>query len=53
MFTREAPQADVLIVGLGAQYSYGSSNNTLIGAVGATVPPRTALTDRCCAKAAW
>lgn len=40
MFTREAPQADVLVVGLGAQYSYGSSNNTLIGAVGALVPPR-------------
>ena len=40
MFTREVPQADVLIVGLGAQYSYGTSNNTLIGAVGATVPPR-------------
>jgi lactate racemase len=40
MFTREAPQADVLIVGLGARYSYGSSNNTLIAAVGATVPPR-------------
>jgi lactate racemase len=40
MFTREAPQADVLVVGLGAQYSYGSSNNTLIAAVGATVPPR-------------
>lgn len=40
MFTREVPQADVLVVGLGAQYSYGSSNNTLIAAVGATVPPR-------------
>ena len=40
MFTREAPQADVLVVGLGAAYSYGSSNNTLIAAVGATVPPR-------------
>ncbi|MEO7743183.1 MAG: lactate racemase domain-containing protein [Usitatibacter sp.] len=40
MFTREAPQADVLVVGLGAQYSYGTSNNTLIAAVGATVPPR-------------
>ena len=40
MFTRQVPQADVLIVGLGAQYSYGSSNNTLIGAVGAAVPPR-------------
>lgn len=40
MFTREVPQADVLVVGLGAQYSYGSSDNTLIAAVGATVPPR-------------
>ena len=40
MFTREVPQADVLVVGLGAQYSYGSSNNTLIAAVGACVPPR-------------
>ena len=40
MFTRDVPQADVLVVGLGAQYSYGSSNNTLIAAVGATVPPR-------------
>ena len=40
MFTRAVPQADVLVVGLGAQYSYGSSNNTLIAAVGATVPPR-------------
>lgn len=39
-FTREVPQADVLVVGLGAQYSYGSSHNTLIAAVGATVPPR-------------
>jgi nickel-dependent lactate racemase len=39
-FTREVPQADVLVVGLGAQYSYGSSNNTLIAAVGACVPPR-------------
>jgi len=39
-FTREVPQADVLVVGLGAQYSYGSSNNTLIAAVGVTVPPR-------------
>lgn len=40
MFTRDVPQADVLVVGLGAQYSYGTSNNTLIAAVGATVPPR-------------
>ena len=40
MFTREVPQADVLVVGLGAAYSYGSSNNPLIAAVGATVPPR-------------
>lgn len=40
IFTREAPQADLLVVGLGAQYSYGSSNNTLIAAVGAMVPPR-------------
>ena len=39
-FTKEVPQADVLVVGLGAQYSYGSSNNTLIAAVGALVPPR-------------
>jgi len=40
MFTRAVPQADVLVVGLGAAYSYGSSDNTLIAAVGATVPPR-------------
>src|SRR5690606_17050975 len=40
LFTREVPQADVLVVGLGAQYSYGSSHNTLIAAVGAMVPPR-------------
>jgi len=40
MFSREVPQADVLVVGLGAKYSYGSSDNTLIAAVGATVPPR-------------
>jgi nickel-dependent lactate racemase len=39
-FTREVPQADVLVVGLGPQYSYGSANNTLIAAVGACVPPR-------------
>ena len=39
-FTREVPQADVLVVGLGAQYSYGTSHNTLIAAVGACVPPR-------------
>ena len=45
MFTREVPQADVLVVGLGAQYSYGSSNNTLIGAVGAAVPPRYSPRD--------
>ena len=39
-FTREVPQADVLVVGLGAAYSYGSSENALIAAVGALVPPR-------------
>ncbi len=38
--TKEVPQADVLIVGLSAAYSYGSANNALIAAVGATVPPR-------------
>lgn len=37
---RPTPEADVLIVGLPASYSYGSSNNTLIATVGATVPPR-------------
>ena len=40
MFTVPAPQADVLIVGLAQSYSYGHSNNTLIGTVGALVPPR-------------
>jgi hypothetical protein len=39
-FTRAVPQADVLVVGLGAAYSYGSSENALIAAVGALVPPR-------------
>ena len=39
-FTKEVPQADVLVVGLGAAYSYGSSENALIAAVGALVPPR-------------
>ena len=34
------PQADVLIVGLAQSYSYGHSNNALIAAVGALVPPR-------------
>ncbi len=37
---RPTPQADVLVIGLPASYSYGSSNNTLIATVGATVPPR-------------
>lgn len=40
MFTVEAPQADVLVVGLAQSYSYGNADNTLIGAVGALVPPR-------------
>lgn len=40
MFTVPAPQADILVVGLAQSYSYGHSNNTLIGAVGALVPPR-------------
>jgi len=40
LFTVPAPQADVLVVGLAQSYSYGHSNNTLIGAVGALVPPR-------------
>ena len=39
-FTQEAPQADVLIVGLPQAYPYGSANNTLIASVGALVPPR-------------
>ncbi|HMN81183.1 MAG TPA: hypothetical protein PKA20_14780, partial [Burkholderiaceae bacterium] len=34
------PQADVLIVGLAQSYSYGHSNNALIAAGGARVPPR-------------
>ncbi|WP_099867971.1 lactate racemase domain-containing protein [Pararhizobium haloflavum] len=38
--SRKVPQADVLIVGLPPAYSYGSSDNTLIAAVGALVPPR-------------
>lgn len=40
MFTVPAPQADVLVVGLAQSYSYGHSDNTLIGAIGALVPPR-------------
>ena len=42
LFTKPVPQADVLIVGLPSAYSYGSSHNTLIAAVGALVPPRYA-----------
>ncbi len=34
------PQADVSIIGLPATYSYGTSDNTLIAAIGACVPPR-------------
>lgn len=34
------PQADVLIIGLPARFAYGDSNNQLIAAVGALVPPR-------------
>lgn len=37
---QRVPQADILIIGLSANYSYGSSDNTLIAAVGACVPPR-------------
>jgi hypothetical protein len=40
IFNKRVPQADVLIVGLPEAYSYGSSNNTLIAAVGACVPAR-------------
>lgn len=40
LVAKDVPQADVLIVGLASAYSYGSSNNSLIAAVGATVPPR-------------
>lgn len=40
LFTCKVPQADVLIVGLAPAYSYGSSHNALIAAVGALVPPR-------------
>ncbi len=40
LISRETPQADVLIVGLPPAYSYGSADNTLIGSVGALVPPR-------------
>lgn len=36
----EAPEADVMIFGLSASYSYGSSHNPLIAAVGVLVPPR-------------
>lgn len=40
-FNRYAcPQADVLILGLPATLAYGSSNNPLVAAVGALVPPR-------------
>lgn len=34
------PQADILVIGLPASYAYGSSNNTLVAAIGAMVPPR-------------
>ena len=40
LFSRPVPQADVLIVGLAPAYSYGSSHNALIAAIGALVPPR-------------
>lgn len=40
LFTKQVPQADVLIVGLPPGYSYGSAHNTLIACVGALVPPR-------------
>lgn len=40
LFTKDVPQADVMIIGLAPAYSYGSANNALIAAVGATVPPR-------------
>lgn len=38
------PQADVLVLGLPQALAYGSSNNQLIAAVGALVPPRHYLT---------
>ena len=37
------PQADVLIIGLPARFAYGDSNNQLIAAVGALVPPRISV----------
>lgn len=40
IYHKPCPQADVLIVGLPAHYSYGSSNNLLVATVGAMVPPR-------------
>ena len=39
-FVHEAPQADVLIVGLAQSFSYGNSNNTLIAAAGTLTLPR-------------
>lgn len=40
IYRKPCPQADVLIVGLPGHFSYGSSNNLLVAAVGAMVPPR-------------
>jgi nickel-dependent lactate racemase len=40
IYRKPCPQADVLIVGLPGNFSYGSSNNLLVAAVGAMVPPR-------------
>lgn len=40
IFNKSVPQADILVVGVPEAYSYGNSDNTLIAAVGACVPPR-------------
>jgi hypothetical protein len=40
IYSQPVPQADVLIVGVAASFSYGVSDNTLTAAVSACVPPR-------------
>ena len=39
-FVYDSPQADVLIVGLSASFSYGNANNTLIAGAGTFTLPR-------------
>ncbi len=41
----DVPQADVLVIGLPENFAYGSSNNSLITAIGMAYPPRIWLND--------